>query len=266
MNVRSLFVLGVVLGGLVGCSAKENEDDFDDEKTSATVAALDEGTSATEIDELASADPTKAAANLCAPRVKGCRTRTCDSANPNVVHVALDHCGGRFDRHDVSGALTITFSANADGSLHSETTSDNLTIDGRPFSRNVSADITLSGDTKTIRRHAVKTGTKHNGDSLVHTGDEIVVVNRASRCRTVNGTGTAIVDGDRKITSTITALETCETPDGEDYCPTGTIESVNASKHKTVVKSFDGSTTASISISKPKGDKAKSWTLHCVAR
>jgi hypothetical protein len=269
MIVRRVIVLGAgVLAGvfaLAGCFASA-DDDLDDEKAATTASALDVGTSSTELGELTSADPVEAARGAAASKTKGCRTRAVDAANPNVVHVTLDGCTGRFGRHVVSGHLTVTFSANPDGSLHSSSVSQDLTVDGRPFSRTVTADITLAGDLRHVSRHSEKTGTKRNGDSLVQSEDEVVVVDRSTRCRTVNGTGHALVGGSRNITSTTTNLQTCETAEGEDLCPTGTIEHVNEAKGKTRVASFDGSSSATIEISKRKGSATKVWSLDCTPR
>jgi hypothetical protein len=253
----------LVLGG---CSAPVKDDDFDDEKSATTASALDDGTSSTELADLGSTDPAAAASSLAASKTKGCRTRTLDATNPNVVHVALVDCTGRFGRHVVNGNLTVTFSSNADGALHAETVSSDLTIDGRPFSRQVSSDIRVTGGVRYVSRHSHETGTKPNGDSLVHTGDHVVVTDTATRCRTVNGTATSVIAGSRTVASTITNLQTCETDTGEDLCPTGTIEHVNDAKRKTVLATFDGSSTATIDISKPKGEKTKSWALDCTPR
>ncbi|MBS2014815.1 MAG: hypothetical protein JST00_18140 [Deltaproteobacteria bacterium] len=264
MTVRNVLALGATLFVLTGCTSTV-DDDFDDEKTATAVAALDVGTDATEIDGLESLDAAKAAQELALVKVKGCRTRTVDPSNPNVVHVVLDGCTGRFDRHSVSGTMTVTFSPNADGSLHAEKVG-NLTIDGRAFTRTVSADIKVTGNVRVVSRHAEKVGTKKTGESVTHSSDAVVVTDKTTRCRTVNGTGRSIVAGDRTIETTITNLQTCETDAGEDYCPTGTIEHVNASKGKTSLTTFNGSVNVSIDVSKPKGDKTKSWTLDCLAR
>ena len=114
-------------------------------------------------------------------------------ANPSVVNVTLANCTGRFDRHVVNGHLSLTFSANTDGSLHVETVSSDLTIDARPFTRTVSADITLDANGRTVTRHSESSGTKPNGDTVTRSGDEIVVTDKATHCRTVNGTGHAVV-------------------------------------------------------------------------
>ena len=66
--------------------------------------------------------------------------------------------------------------------------------------------------------------------------------------------------------STIAALVTCDAPGGTEYCPTGTITHINQTKGKTVVETFDGSSTAKIDVSKPKGDSTASWALSCTPR
>lgn len=259
---RPLLALALAMA-VGGCAADTGGDDLDDEKSATTASALDEGTSSTELGDLESTDPGKAAAGLAATKTKGCRTHTVDPAAPNVVHVTLTACTGRFGRHVVNGHLTVTFSSNADGSLHSQTSSDDLTIDGRPFSRTVAADITISGTERHVSRHSEKTGTKKNGDSLVQTDDEVVVKDTSTRCRTVNGTGHSLIGGSRNIATTTTNFRTCETADGDDLCPTGTIEHVNESKGKTRVATFDGSASATIEVSKKKGTETQTWPLDC---
>jgi hypothetical protein len=266
MTLRRAIALGAALFAFSGCISPADDDDLDDEKTATTVSALDLGTDSTELDELSNLDPAHAASELAASKTKGCRTRTVDPVSPNVVHVVLSGCTGRFGKHVVNGEVTVTFSPNPDGSLHADKVSSDLTIDGRPFTRKVSADIKVTGNVRYVSRHSEQTGTKKNGDTLVHTGDHVVVTDRTTRCRTVNGTGHSLVGGSRKIESTITSFQTCETPEGEDLCPTGTIEHVNETKGKTINKTFDGSTTATIDVSKPKGDKTKIWTLDCTPR
>jgi hypothetical protein len=265
MTLRPVIALFSTVLLCAGCASSQDDDDLDDEKTATTASAIDLGMNADEIDDLASLTPAQAARDL-ASSTSGCRVRTVDPVNPNVVHVVLTNCTGRFGKHVVNGNVTVTFSANTDGSLHSEHVSSNLTIDGRPFSRTASSDIKVTGNVRYVSRHSEKTGTKKNGATLVHTGDHVIVHDRTTRCRTVNGTGLSIASGNRRIDSTITNFQTCDTATGEDLCPTGTIEHVNHTKSKTVNKLFDGSTTATIEISKPKGEKTKVWTLDCTPR
>ncbi len=82
----------------------------------------------------------------------------------------------------------------------------------------------------------------------------------------MNGTGHAIVGGNRRIETTITNLETCETPEGEELCPKGSIEHVNQAKGKTVLETFDGSATVEIDVARRKGSESRTWTLACTPR
>ncbi|MGZ3453423.1 MAG: hypothetical protein ACXWUG_07590 [Polyangiales bacterium] len=261
MMLRLTSAMGAGLLVLAGCASAKDHDPFDDEKSVTEVSALDVETSSAELDGLQNVDAVQAARSLAATKIEGCRTRTVDPQNPSVVHVTLTGCTDHFGKHVINGELTITFSQAADGRLHAESVSNDLTVDGRAFSRRVSSDIAISGDVRTVTRHVEKSGTKANGDSIVRTADEVVVVDSSTGCRTVNGTGHALVAGTRQIDSTITNLQTCK-----DLCPTGSVEHVVASKGKTVVATFDGSTTATIDISKPKGDTTKTWPLECTPR
>jgi hypothetical protein len=254
----------LALFSLVACTS-EAGDDLEDENTGTSLSALDLGTDANEIGGLDRLDPAQAAADLAGRETNGCRTRTLDPAAPNVVHVTLTDCSGRFDKHVVNGHVTVTFSSNADGSLHIDKKSDDLTIDGRAFTRNVSANVSIAGTVRTISRHAEQVGTNKHGEGVVHEGDHIVVVDSATRCRTVNGTNHTVVNATRNIRTTMTNFQLCEAAAGEDFCPRGVVERVNESKAKTSVATFDGTPTVDIAITKPNVEKNKTWTLSCTA-
>jgi hypothetical protein len=102
------------------CSSAPTSD-LADENVATGAAALSTSIGTTGLSSISSNDPS-AAATAAAEDKDGdeCRTRTIDPAAPNVVHVVLKDCTGRLGRHHVSGNITITFSANADGSLHAE--------------------------------------------------------------------------------------------------------------------------------------------------
>ena len=118
MNRLTLLVLASIpLAASTAC-ALDTSEDVDDEKAVTNVAAADSIAGDSEIDGVDGADPVAAAKRFAEAPAKGCRTRTLDPSAPNVVHVALEGCSGRFDRHVLSGHLTVTFSANPDGTLH----------------------------------------------------------------------------------------------------------------------------------------------------
>lgn len=265
MKIRCTFsaFLGLAsLLSLAGCGSDDSAD-FSDENVATSSAALSTAEGTEELSNVTSNDPA-AAADAIAGDKDGddCRTRTRDASDPNVVHVTLDNCTGRLGRHSVSGTITITFSANPDGSLHAEHQSDSLSVDGRPATHQASADITFDADQRHVVWHGTWTHINKNGELATHTGDRLIDVDRATHCRTVNGTGVTHV-GDREIDSTISDLKTCEGPSDIDSCPTGTIEHDNLTKKRTATETFDGSDVAHIDIVKPKGEKTKDVVLNC---
>lgn len=245
------------------CSLAADDGATADEEAATVSSALDTGVSATELESLTSADASLAARTLAAGETKGCRTRALDAERPNVVHVKLTDCSGRFGRHVVNGDITITFTAGAEGALHAEHASENLTIDGRPATRLVSADITFSAEGRRVVRHATTSGTNARGEAFTRKAEEVVTVDRASRCRTINGAGTATFEGGRVVESTISDLRLCEDAAGADLCPTGTVTHANAAANKQVTQVFDGSATAKVEISRRRGAESRTWTLDC---
>jgi hypothetical protein len=265
MKIRSTLSAFLGLAGLVSLTACSSADsgDFSDENLATSSAALSTGEGTQELSNISSNDPAAAATAFVSVSDKDdCRTRARDASDPNVVHVTLNDCTGHLGRHSVSGTITITFSANADGSLHAEHQSDSLTVDGKPATHQASADITFDGDQRHVTWHGTWTHTNKNGELVTHTGDRIIDVDRATHCRTVNGTGVTHV-ADREIDSTITDFTTCEGPSDVDACPTGTIEHDNLTKNRTATETFDGSDTAHIDIVKPKGETTRDVTLNC---
>lgn len=244
------------------CSSAPSPD-LADENVATSAAALSTSVGTTGISAITSNDPVLAATAAKEDHDGDeCRTRSVDPVSPNVVHVVLNDCTGRLGRHHISGSMTITFTANADGSLHAEHRSEDLTIDGRPATHAASADITFDGDLRHVVWHGVWTHTKADGETAEHTADHIIDVDRATHCRTINGTGVTHV-ADRQIDSTITAFTTCAGAEDIDTCPTGTITHDNLAKQRTVTELFDGSNVASIQITKPKGETNRQVTLNC---
>ena len=269
MTLRTLVPVSFSLLALFAsaCAVSPVDGSLADEEKSTTTSALESGLSAAELENLASSSDVSAAARaLATPEAKkGCRTRTIDPANPNIVHVKLTNCTGRLGRHVVNGEMLITLSANPDGSLHAEHESVALTIDDRPATRRASSDIVTSGDTKRIVRRGVKTGTNDKGIAFTKETDEVIVVDRVSRCRTINGSGVATFDDGRRMDTTIEDLRICENEVGDDLCPTGTVTHVNAAKEKRVVQRFDGSDTAVVDVSTRKAEDTTTWSLKCVS-
>lgn len=257
----ALFGLTVVLGAS-GC-AVDTSDDVGEEKSVTDVAAADSVAGVSEVEGVDGADAIAAAAHFATAPAKGCRSRALDPVDPHVVHVTLDGCSGRFDRHVLAGHLTVTFSNGTDGSLHVAGVSDDLSIDGRPFTRTSSSDVRFEGTRRIVKRHVEQTGTKKTGDSVAQTKDVTVTFDTTTRCRDESGTAHAVVGGDRSVSTTID-LHTCETASGDELCPTGRIEHDRGAKK--VVVTFDGSTEAQVSIDGGRRPKQRSWTLACTPR
>lgn len=257
----SFFVFG--FAALSAACSSAPSSDFADENVATAAAALSTSTGTTGLSSISSNDPAAAATAAAADKDGDeCRSRSIDPNLPNVVHVVLKDCTGRLGRHHISGNMTITFTSNANGSLHAEHQSDSLTIDGLPATHEASADITFDGDHRLVTWHGVWTHTKADGETATHTADHTIDINSATHCRTVNGSGTTHV-GNRQIDSKITNFTTCEGPNDIDACPTGLIEHDNITKQRIVTELFDGSDIATIQIVKSKGETTRQVTLNC---
>lgn len=251
-----------VAASLAGCGADVDAE----EMTGTDESALELGLSPAALENTMAADPSAAAdAIVNDGDAEGCRTRVKDTENPNVVHVFLDNCTGRFGRHTRSGEITVTFSTNEDGTLHADHQSVWLTIDGQPATRHATADISFDGDIRHVVWHGEKTMTKEDGEEVTRIADHVLDVNRQTHCSVVNGTAT-ITRGDKVVQATLSDLTTCELADGQHTCPTGSINATVEGRDVEITKSFDGTETVVIEVTKPKGIKTREVLLNCVAK
>jgi hypothetical protein len=179
-----------------------------------------------------------------------CRTRAKDPSDPHTVIITLTHCTGRFGNRDVSGTEIVHFTMGAAGVIHADFHSENLTAGGKPASHTATADITVSGTTRTIAWQGAWERTNDKGLAVTHTSDLTIVVDTAAHCRTRNGTAVTHV-GDREIHTTITDLKVCKDESGVPGCPTGEVVHANQANGKTVTVEFDGSNQAAVTT--PKG-------------
>lgn len=247
----------------VACDALDDEDgDVADGETS----AMDDGLTAQAVGRLETADPAAAAQALVeGSDPDGCRTRVADAVLPNVVHVFLDHCTGRFGRkghHVVTGEMRVTFSLNADGSLHAEHESVTLTIDEREATRSASADITFDGHLRHIEWQGETEATTEDGEVFSRVAQHVIEVDRDTQCAVLNGSA-QVQKGDREIQLTLSGLTSCENPAGGRFCPTGLIEGEVVSRDVHITKTFDGTASATVEVTGPKGDKTKTIELDC---
>lgn len=259
--IRSGLVACVVLG-VAACSGAEDVE----EMTGTDESALDLGLSPTALEQTNAPDPVAMADALVAKSDEdGCRTRVKDAENPNVVHVFLDNCTGRFGRHTKSGEITVTFSKNDDGTLHADHQSVWLTIDGQPATRHASADISFNGDKRHVVWHGEKSVTKTDGEEVTRIADHVIDVDKATHCSVVNGTAT-ITKSDKVVHAELVNLTSCELAEGGHTCPTGTINATVEGRDVKITKSFDGTETAVIEVVKPKGTRTEEILLNCVAQ
>lgn len=261
MVVRTLLIAGVVIGA-TACGAGEDVE----EMTGTDESALDFGLSPTALEQSATPEPSAVVDSMVTQRDEdGCKTRVKDAENPNVVHVFLDHCTGRFGRHVKSGEITVTFSKNADGSLHADHQSVWLEIDGQPATRHASADITFEGDKRHVVWHGEKSVVKADGEEVTRVADHVIDIDKATHCSVVNGTAT-ITKSDKVVHAELVNLTSCKLADDQHACPTGQINATVEGRDVQITKSFDGTETAVIEVVKPKGIKTKEVLLNCVAQ
>ena len=260
---RTGLLFSLVLG-LAACQGAPDVGTAAEEMTGADDSPLDLGLSTSALTSMDAPDPTAAAgAMLGAHDADGCKTRVKDASLPNVVHVYLDNCTGRFGRHTVSGEIVITFSPNADGTLHAEHQSVGLTIDGHDATRTASVDITFEGQMRHVVWHGEKSTTREGGEEMTRVADHVVDVDRSTGCSVLNGTAT-MTRGDRVVDAVLTDLTSCDAPGGGRYCPTGLIEATAEGRPMTMTKTFDGTETVTIERSGPKGDMTREVLLDCV--
>jgi len=179
-----------------------------------------------------------------------CRSRAKDPSDPSTVIITLTHCAGRFGNKDVSGTEIVHFTVGSDGVIHADFHSENLTANGKPASHTATADITVSGTTRTIAWQGAWERTNDKGVTVKHTSDLTIVVDTTTRCRTRNGTAVTNV-GSREISTEITNLQVCRDESGTPGCPTGEVVHTNKAKEKTVAVEFDGTNQAEVTT--PKG-------------
>lgn len=231
-------------------SAAASGSDYDADNTEASASS----SQLSRIDQMliapvSSQDPTTAAQSLSQANQwwpASCATRAKDAADPKVVHVTLDNCSGPFGIAKWTGEFTVTFSANADGSLHAETTSSNMTLNGNAVTFTGSRDITVSGSSRTATGSRTWTRVNAKGETVTHEATGTVVLDTSTGCRTANGTATTKV-ALRELDSTVTDFVVCREPDDQDACPSsGKLTTTAKRTGKTVTIEFDGSNQAKV--------------------
>jgi hypothetical protein len=246
-----------------GDSATDATENSDATEASAS-AAQDSRTQEMLFSNISStSDPTIAASDAARQWwPAGCATRQRDATNPAVVHIHLDNCTGPFGLMHHTGDITVVFSKGANGDLHAEATSANMTVNGHAASYSASADISIDLTAKTVDVASNSAWTRDTaaGVTVSHTRQGTTVIDLVKRCRDTNGTAVTLV-GSREIDSTLKDYTVCRKADGVDGCPTGEVTHTAKASGRTVTIDFDGSAEAK--VTGPKGNSIE-VPLVCV--
>jgi hypothetical protein len=256
--------VGVSVLGCAGKTADPSGEDTSAPVTASEAADSNESTAsegqASRMDQMVlggvgSQDPAQAAGNVAAAQwwPAGCATRTRDASKPNQVDIHLQDCSGPFGILHHTGDITVTFSKNADGVLHAEGHSSDMTINGKPVSWSSQADITVNAASKTITIDFKGEWDREDakGEPLEHQRQGTTVIDVAAKCRDTNGTATTHAAG-REIDATIKDYKVCRKADGTDGCPSGEVDHLFKASGKTITVVFDGSAEAK--VTGPKGN------------
>jgi hypothetical protein len=254
---RPSLLVSFVVALASACSSGDGADGQLATDGAAIVSASDNaaiGLSAGAFEAPTSADATLAPSALAVappdPGDTGCRTRQLDPSDPKTVIVTLHDCTGLFGRRVVSGTELIHFSAGANGVLHADLHSENLTVDGRPASHVASADIAFDGALRHVTWQGSWQGVSDAGEAVSHSSDLTIEVDTTAHCRTRNGTAETSI-GTRQIASTITNVKVCRDADGDAGCPTGSVVHTRVATGKELTVTFDGTDQAEITT--PRG-------------
>jgi hypothetical protein len=160
------------------------------------------------------------------------------TASGSTVTYELNHCSGRRGRLDVSGTITVTFSA-LDGVVKIETSAQGLQLARGTFDVNATATCARQADDRRLWTvSSSSSGVNLLGVAVSHTGNWTLLVDRATQCVEVDGTWNRTV-GARERTTTITDLVRCE-----GHCPAAGGQIQVEGARGTLTVSFDGSSTA----------------------
>jgi hypothetical protein len=258
MRIRThVFALVSLATFAAGCAAKKGSSSSIDAQDSADSAdanassAQDSHFTQLFASSVTSNDPAAAAdGNVPVNQMwpAGCATRK--KVDATTVKITLSNCTGPFGLVKVNGDLTAKFSAGANGALHVEVASENLTANTHPVSESGSGDITVSGSIRTVAWQGEWTRLNALGETVAHASDVTIAIDSASLCGSVSGTAKTNV-ATREIDATISGYKICKLASGEDGCPSGEIAFRRVTTGRTLTVDFDG--TAEAKVTGPGG-------------
>jgi hypothetical protein len=252
MSRRFCTLLGVALLAS-GCAAKTDPTDAlvaaDGEQA---MIASSQSTSLGRVvfENVTVADPAAAAAELTVAGKlppSSCLTRTLDALDPTTVHVTLTDCTGPLGLVRINGEETVTFSVGPLGTLHADIVGSGLTENGNPITHEATADVESAGvATRTVVWKGNLQRTSEKGEVVQHASDVQLVVDRATGCRTSDGTAATRVGVARSVSTAISKYTLCEDAAGSEGCPRGSVVHTGEPSGRTISVSYDGSAAAEV--------------------
>jgi hypothetical protein len=237
--------LAVALAGCaVGCGSAAAPDTSATDESEAEASEVQSSHFAyVGVEGVDSQDAQAAAASAAQPSALSCVTRAPDPNVPLAVDVTLSGCTGPFGLATLSGHVVVTFSQNADGTLHAHHEGMGLTVGVLAVAFHADADITVSGSTRNVRWTGEWQRYNEAGEMVDHHSDVTIVVDTASHCRDTSGSAVTRV-GSREVDSTMDGYRVCVAADGLEQCPLGTVVHVHEDTGRTVRVTFDGTDVA----------------------
>lgn len=177
---------------------------------------------------------------------ESCVEKTADDA---TVHVSFDGCTGPFGRMRLDGGVDALFEVTGECRLRADLHDTGLKGNDRPLEYQATADIEVQPGVHDIDWNAHVSGTTRRGRSIEQVSVMHVVLDRATSCRTLEGTTDGNVDG-FEYDWGVTDMSICP-----GQCPSSGI--VKAAWHRgrrerNFKVEFDGSSTAHVTL--PSGD------------
>ncbi|NUO47335.1 MAG: hypothetical protein HOV80_00615 [Polyangiaceae bacterium] len=245
MTIRVLSRLGLLLlgacgldpeGGLLSAEAKQlvrdHEDSADVLALGAAIAAMPTSVLTTQTVTLADAVAAQASiADVLQP--PGCVTTMTEG---NRVIFTMSGCTGPWGRLEVNGQTQVTLSpGDGAGTFAIDFISEGLTLNGRPASFDVSADVEITEAAKTIAWTGTFQGTAADGREVLHDADIELVLNTDGSVSLSGSSSVSI--GFRGVEVDIAELVR-NGPVGT--CPEGTVTVARKVGDLSVTLTFDG--------------------------
>jgi len=180
------------------------------------------------------------------------------SANGAELSVSYDGCTGPFGRVRLDGSVAATFEVTGACLLRADITDTGLTANDRPLAYQATADIAVREEAYEVDWQASFAATTRRGRSVEQVSDFSVVVDRATSCRSFDGSAEGNVDGTEYDLS-VSGMSICP-----GACPaSGRVDATwHGRRERDFRVDFDGSSVARVTL--PSG-RVKDVTMICDA-